>query len=491
MTTSPPSLERRVRAVNDAPVRSGADFVLYWMISTRRLDRNAGLERAVAWARELGLPLLIFEALRGGYRWASPRLHHFCIQGMAEHEARLRDGRVGYLPFVEREPDEGRGLLEALAAHSSVVVTDDFPSFFLPRMVAAAGGKLQVRLEAADSNTILPLSVPDRSFNTAYSFRRYLQKTLPDHLGNGPVEHPLVGDPLPPFPGLPDEVTTKWRPATPEELADPDRLTSRLPLDRAVGPIPLQGGSRPARDRLSRFLDEGLPGYAEGRNHPDRDHGSGLSPYLHWGHISPHEVVQTLLEREGWTPDNIPEKAHGKREGWWGLSVDAEAFLDQITTWREMGYVTAWRETDHETWDSLPEWARKTLLEHADDPRPHLYDRDELEEARTGDPLWNAAQRQLRREGVIHNYLRMLWAKKILEWSPHPREALARTLEMNNRWSIDGRNPNSTSGVFWTFGRYDRGWPERAVFGKVRSMTSDSTRRKVELKDYLKRFGRP
>ncbi|TVR62658.1 MAG: deoxyribodipyrimidine photolyase [Gemmatimonadales bacterium] len=490
MIKSRPALETRIRAVNQAPVRPGAEFVLYWMIATRRLDRNAGLERAVAWARDLGLPLLVFEALRSGYRWASPRFHHFCIQGMAEHEARLRDTQVGYLPYVERRPDEGKGLLEALAARAAVVVTDDFPSFFIPRMVAAAGAKLPVRLEAADSNGILPLSVPDRSFTTAYSFRRYLQKTLPHHLGEGPVEHPLVGDPLRPFAGLPEELTTRWRGASTDELADPQGLTTALPLDREVGPVSLQGGSGPARKRLTRFLDVGLPGYAQGRNHPDRDHGSGLSPYLHWGHISAHEVLEAVLEREGWSPDHIPEKAHGKREGWWGLSADAEAFLDQITTWREMGYVTAWREPDHETWESLPGWARETLLEHAADQRPHLYQRDELEEARTHDSLWNAAQRQLRREGIIHNYLRMLWAKKILEWSPHPRDALFRTLEMNNRWSLDGRNPNSTSGVFWTFGRYDRGWPERAVYGKVRSMTSDSTRRKVELKDYLKQFGR-
>ncbi len=490
MLNPPPSVRQRLRPVNEAPVKEGSDFVLYWMIATRRLDRNAALERAVAWARHLDRPLLILEALRAGYRWASPRFHHFCIQGMAEHEARLREGRAGYYPYVERDLDDGRGLLEALADRAAVVVTDDFPSFFLPRMVEAAGRKLPVRLEALDSNGILPLAVPDRSFTTAYSFRRYLQKTLPDHLGDGPTEQPLKGDPLPVFPGVPEAIAQRWPAATPDELADPEGLSRRLPLDREVMAVAAQGGTGPARERLTRFLDQGLSGYAQGRNHPDRDHGSGLSPYLHWGHISAHEVLEAVLDREGWSPDRIPEKAHGKREGWWGLSTDAEAFLDQITTWREMGFVTAWREPDHESWDSLPEWARQTLLEHADDERPHLYDRDQLEEARTADPLWNAAQRQLRQEGVIHNYLRMLWAKKILEWSPHPTEALTRTLEMNNRWSLDGRDPNSTSGVFWTFGRYDRGWPERSVFGKVRSMTSQSTRRKVDLNDYLERYGR-
>ena len=157
-------------------------------------------------------------------------------------------------------------------------------------------------------------------------------------------------------------------------------------------------------------------------------------------------------------------------------------------TWRELGYVFCARRADYASFDSLPEWALATLSAHARDPRPQLYTTAEFQAAATHDPLWNAAQRQLLRQGRIHNYLRMLWGKKILEWSPSPRAALDTLIELNNRFALDGRNPNSYSGLFWTLGRFDRPWPERAVFGSVRCMTSDSTARKLDVEPYLRRF---
>ncbi|CAN5696105.1 deoxyribodipyrimidine photolyase [soil metagenome] len=532
----------RIRALNDAPVRGRQNapresdsprYVLYWMTSFRRLEWNHALERSVDWARHLGLPLLVFEPLRIGYRWASVRHHRFCLDGMREHAARLQGQRTGYYPYVEPSPDAGEGLLEALAARAALVVTDDAPIFFLPRMRAAAAPRLPVRLEAVDSNGILPLAQPGRDFTTAFSFRIHLHKTLPEWLEEGPAEHPLAGDPLPEFggadlgalnsgaslsgashsgtsgsgdahaspldrlrAGVGADIVDRWPPASPELLHDP-ALTS-LPLDRAVPPVPFAGGRAEASRRLARFVDGGLTGYATSRNHPDRAHATGLSPHLHWGHVSSHEIVHAVLDREGWTPAGVAgaagdRKPDGRRSGWWGLGADAEAFLDQVITWRELGFNGAWRSAeagvDPEAYDTLPGWARETLAEHEEDPRPHVYTRGEFEEARTHDPLWNAAQRELRQEGTIHNYLRMLWGKKILEWSETPRDALATMIELNHRWGVDGRDPNSTSGIMWTLGRYDRGWPERAIYGKVRSMTSDSTRRKVELKGYLARFG--
>ena len=171
------------------------------------------------------------------------------------------------------------------------------------------------------------------------------------------------------------------------------------------------------------------------------------------------------------------------------MSEASEAFIDELITWREIGFNYCAREPVPDDYETLPEWARETLAEHEEDPRPYRYSLEEFEEAETHDELWNAAQSELRREGTIHNYLRMLWGKKILEWSDTPREALQTMIHLNNRWAVDGRDPNSYSGIMWTLGRYDRGWPERAVFGKVRSMTSDSTRRKVSLKKYLEEFG--
>jgi deoxyribodipyrimidine photo-lyase len=173
------------------------------------------------------------------------------------------------------------------------------------------------------------------------------------------------------------------------------------------------------------------------------------------------------------------------------MSPAAEKFLDEAVTWREVGYNMAAHREDFERYESLPEWARATLGKHERDPRPHLYSREEFEAAATHDEIWNAAQGQLREEGRIHNYLRMLWGKKVLHWSASPREALETLIDLNNKYALDGRDPNSYSGIFWCLGRYDRPWPpERPVFGTVRYMSSESMRRKLKVDGYVKRWAR-
>ncbi len=172
------------------------------------------------------------------------------------------------------------------------------------------------------------------------------------------------------------------------------------------------------------------------------------------------------------------------------MAASAEAFLDQLVTWRELGYNMCVHRPDYDRYESLPDWARATLELHAPDRRDPTYTLDQFAAAETHDPVWNAAQRQLVRDGALHNYLRMLWGKKILEWTESPREALDVMIELNNRYALDGRDPNSYSGIFWMLGRYDRAWgPERPIFGKIRYMSSDSTIRKLKMKQYLERYG--
>jgi deoxyribodipyrimidine photo-lyase len=310
------------------------------MIGFRRVGWNFALQRAAEWARRLGRPLVVFEALRAGHRWASDRFHRFVLEGMADHAGRLARSEALYYPYVE-----------------------------------AAPGALLVR-------------------------------------------------------------------------------------------------------------------YAEARGAPENDATSRLSPYLHWGSVSIHQVFAAVAAAERWTPDRLGTGASGGREGWWGMSAAAEKFLDQAVTWRELGYNMAARRPDAERYESLPAWAQATLARHAADARPQVYGLAELERGATHDELWNAAQRQLVREGRIHNYLRMLWGKKVLEWSPSPPEALAALVELNNKYALDGRDPNSYSGIFWCFGRYDRPWaPERPVFGTVRYMSSQNTRRKMDVDGYIARYG--
>jgi deoxyribodipyrimidine photo-lyase len=477
----------RLARANASKPRSDGDWVLYWMIAARRVRHSHALQFAAGEAERRGVPLVVLEAIRSDYRWASDRLHRFAIDGMLANAAALDGTGVLYHPWVERSPRAGKGLLEALAARASLVVTDEFPSFFLPRMVEAAAARIDVAMVKVDSNGLLPLRAADRTYPTAYAFRRFLQRTLPDHLAWLPEEDPLTRRRLKPLSGLPDEILARW-PATPSrDLADPTFVSS-LPIDHEVAPVALRGGADAAREAIRAFVEDRLDRYADQRNDPDTDAASGLSPYLHWGHASAHEVFRAIADREGWTPGHLSGRSDGKRSGWWGMSEEAEAFLDELVTWRELGYNMTFRTTGYDAFGSLPDWARATLNDHRADPRPAVYTRDEFEQARTHDELWNAAQRQLRREGRIHNYLRMLWGKKVLEWSESPESAIDTLIHLNNRWAVDGRNPNSYSGIFWCLGRYDRPWPERAVFGKVRSMTSESTRRKYSVKGYLERF---
>ena len=480
----------RVRAANDRSVRRDGELVIYWMIGQRRVRHNFALERAVAHARSLGRPLVVLEALRCGYRWASDRLHAFVLAGMADNARRLAGAPALYHPHVEPTAGAGKGLLEALAARACVVVTDDVPGFFLPRMVAAAAGRLPILLEAVDSNGLLPLRATEAVFPTAYAFRRFLQKTLPAHLEELPLADPLAGVRLPRLTALPDEFARRWPAAGPELLAaDPGALAA-LPIDHAVGVVAgVPGGTTAAQAALARFLDGRLARYAGERNRPEEEVTSGLSPYLHFGQVGVHEVFAALVAREGWTPERLAAKANGSRAGWWGMSEAAESFLDELVTWRELGFNFASHRDDVDRYESLPAWARATLEKHAADPRPHVYRREQFADAETHDPLWNAAQRQLVGEGRIHNYLRMLWGKKILEWSPTPQAALEVMIELNNRFALDGRDPNSTSGIFWCLGRYDRPWgPERPIFGTVRYMSSANTARKAPVGAYLRRW---
>lgn len=477
----------RVRALNDQRIRERGKYVLYWMTAFRRMDWNFSLDLAVDWARELDRPLLVLEALRTDYRWASDRFHQFVLQGMRDNLEAARDSDVAYYPFVEQTPAQGKGLLAALSAEACLVVGDDFPSFFLPKMLQSAAHQLDVPLYAVDSNGLLPLRTAEKVYSRAVDFRRYLQNELPAHLETLPRERPLESHLLP-LDDLPSKLTKRW-PSFAERLERDDWDLPAFPIDHVVATVEARGGSREGKRLWKRFLDTRLDRYGEDRNVPDRHASSELSPYFHFGFFSVHEAFRDLARRDEWTPARLANKATGKREGWWGMSAQAEAFLDEVVTWRELGFNRSARVDPEEGIESLPDWARKTLSDHRRDQRSPSYSLEDLEQARTYDPLWNASQRQLVREGRIHNYLRMLWGKKILEWTESPEQALEFMIELNNKYALDGRNPNSYSGIFWVLGRYDRAWgPERPIFGKIRYMSSENTARKFPVREYLARY---
>lgn len=466
--------------------------MLYWMTAQRRATWNFALQRAVECARTLQRPLVVLEALRCDYDWASDRLHTFVLQGMADNAQRFAGTSITYYPYVEPAPGAGRGLLAALAQRACVVVGDDSPSFFLPQMQDAAARQVGVRFEVVDGNGLLPLAAVQSTAPTAFIFRRLLQRELPVHLTALPAANPLARVRLPRLRTLPRGVRRRWPAAQAAMLRAAPRQLAALPIDHTVVPVEARGGTRSAESALRRFLAHGLPRYTERRHDPLHEVHSGLSPYLHFGHIASQQVFAAVARREGWTPDRLATTASGKRAGWWGMSEPAEAFLDQLVTWRELGFTACARNSGHGRWMSLPDWARATLDAHAADARPFVYTMAAFESARTHDPLWNAMQRQLVHDGRLHSYLRMLWGKKVLEWSRTPRAALQILIELNNKYALDGRDPNSYAGILWCFGLYDRPWaPERPIFGVVRYMSSENTARKIPLRRYLEFYGEP
>ncbi|HQZ69528.1 MAG TPA: deoxyribodipyrimidine photolyase, partial [Planctomycetaceae bacterium] len=260
--------------------------------------------------------------------------------------------------------------------------------------------------------------------------RAFLQKELPAHFDQFPKADPLSGIVLPPIKSLPKEITNRWPVASATLLAGDASELAALPIDHSVPAVEQRGGAMEARRRLAKFLDQHLYGYAAGANDPDKEARSGLSPYLHFGHISPHEMFHELMSREEWSPGCLGPKTGGKREGWWGTSPGAESWLDPFITWRELGYNMSSHRDNYEDFDSLPDWAQATLDRHSNDPRLHVY-------------------------------------------------------------SLDGRNPNSYSGIFWVLGRYDRPWgPERPIFGFIRYMSSENTYKKIRVREYLSTYAR-
>ena len=477
----------RITAITNHSASNSGEYVLYWMTAMRRLRYNFGLQRAVEWANELQRPLLIFDAVRTNYRWACDRFHQFLIDGIVERSSQLSSSRAAHCAYIEPHANHGAGLMETLAKHACVIVADDYPCFFHPALYHRIASTWGCALEIVDSNTIVPMRLPDRTFTVAHSYRRYMQKVVAECMPQFPIEEPLGGLKTERLKALPGVIKKKWGCGLSGEGLSLYSDLSTLPIDHSIKPTD-RGQESEARKVLNRFLKSRLSKYEHDRNEPELQGSSWLSPHLHFGTMSSFEVFFEVAKAEDWAPKKI-SKPNGKMNGFWNMSVDAKAFIDQLMTWREIGFNMCAREPNFDRYESLPAWAQTTLADHADDPRQYVYSMEEFELARTHDDLWNAAQNQLIQEGRIHNYLRMLWGKKILHWSATPQQALKTMIHLNNKYALDGRDPNSYSGIFWVLGRYDRAWgPERPIFGKIRYMTSESTRSKFSVKNYIRKY---
>jgi len=472
----------RIRLANDRPIQTVGQYVLYWMQAYRRLTHNHALDHAIRLAVEHKVPLVVYEGLRLGYPWASARLHTFILQGMQENARRAKELGINYWPFVETPDQSGRGLLRSLAKNAVAIVTDDFPAFIVPRQIAALAPKIGCALIAVDSNSIVPLQLLGDPCAMAAHMRPRIHKAFAEAW-----PHRAAAEPE--FPAAQrkkiDPTFETWKC---KNLAE---FVAGLPIDQTVRPVDSAvGGTTPANDLLTTFLKKRLAGYADARSAPtppDEGKASELSPYLHFGHISIEQIVSAVLGKK-WTPAQLNQSNRGKREGYYCDDADVNSFLDEATTWRDVGFHWHMRRgADAASLQkSLPAWAWTTLQKHGHDSREYVYSLDEFEAAATHDEIWNAAQSELILTGRMQNYLRMLWGKKVLEWTATPDDAYRILEHLNNKYALDGRDPNSYTGILWCFGLFDRPWaPERKIFGNVRYMSSENTGRKFKLIGYL------
>lgn len=446
--------EERVRPLNDADARRGA-YVLYWMQGAMRVGFNHAFAYAADRADEAGTPLVVVFGLTPDYPEANARHYAFLLQGLADVRRRLAERGVR-LVALRGEPHEAA---LRLAPDAARVVVDGAvlraPREWRARFAAAA----PCLVEEVETDVVVPVeAASNKEEFAAATLRPKIRRALPRFLAPLAERRPRrssLGLDLPR-----DEV----------DLDDVAGTLDALGADRSVPPIDdLEGGETAAEERLEEFLARGLGRYAERRNDPSlEDATSGLSPYLHFGQISPLRAALAVRARRG---------------------AGAEAFFEQLVVRRELSFNFCRFNPRCDRWEGLPAWCRGVLGAHAADPRPALYSFDELERAATHDPAWNAAQRQMVRSGTMHNYMRMYWGKKILEWSRTPEEGFAAALALNDKWQLDGRDPNSFAGVAWCFGKHDRPWGERPVFGKVRSMTAAGLARKFDMAPYLERWG--
>jgi len=444
----------RIRSLSEQAAPQGTGPVVYWMRRDQRAADNWALLHAADLARGRGAPLIVLFALAPALPGATLRHDDFMLRGLAETEAGLRQANI---PLVLRLGDPAAavpGFLNRIRA--AACVTDFDPRRAGQRGQDGVAAAYAGPLIEVDAHNVAPCVV-------ASPHRDYAAATL------RPKIHRRLAEFLEPFPDLPAfqaDNLAGWPPV------DWAAAQSSLTADPAVAPVAgIVPGSRAAMAALRAFLEDRLPVYAERRNDPNADVTSRLSPYLHFGQLAPQRAALAALAAKGRAP------------------AGADAFLEELIVRRELADNFCRYEPACDTLAALPAWARKTLADHAADPRPYLYAPQAFETAATHSALWNAAQRQLLRQGRIHGYMRMYWAKKILEWSPTPQQALATALRLNDRYALDGRDPNGVVGVQWSIGGlHDRPWAERPVFGRIRYMNERGCRRKFDVDAYIARF---
>ena len=441
---------KRVRTLKDVKTAGGP--VVYWMSRDQRAKDNWALLFAQQIAMAHKSPLAVCFCLVPSFLNATVRQYGFMLKGLEGLEKALTAKQI---PFFLLTGEPEREIPRFLAREGAGALVTDFDPLDIKRSwKAQVGAKVKIPVHEVDAHNIVPcwIASPKQEYG-AYTLR--------------PKIHRLLSEFLEPFPNL------KKHPfpyGGRKETVDWTHIWKKVKADRSVGEVGwIKAGERAAKNMLHRFLKKGLADYNRLRNDPNESGQSNLSPYLHFGQISAQRVALAVSQV--------------------GQDVQSEeAFLEELIVRRELSDNFCYYAPNYKTMDSFPSWAKLTLHDHREDRREYLYSVEQFEKAATHDPLWNAAQMEMVKRGKMHGYMRMYWAKKILEWTESPEEALHVAIYLNDKYELDGRDPNGYTGIAWSIGGvHDRAWGARPIFGKIRYMSYNGCKSKFKVDQYTEK----
>ncbi len=443
--------KERLKFLNDNPVLN-RDYVIYWMQASQRVEYNHALQYAILKANSLKKPLVVYFGLTDNFPEANLRHYYFMLEGLKEVESGLRK-LGGKFVIIKNDPEAGA---IKLSKRACLVVADRGYLKIQRSWRDEAAKKIDCQLVEVESDCVVPVEVAStkEEFSAATirpKINRCLEKYVTGLKTNRPARKSLdikIGS---------------------LSLKNIDRLVRSLDIDKKVPSSGyFHGGTNEAKRHLNNFLKRKINHFNDLRNDPSVDYLSNMSPYLHFGQISPLYIALKVMRSR---------------------SKARSAYLEELIIRRELSLNYIYYNKNYDSFEGLPNWAKKTLYEHKGDKRNYAYSLPDLENAKTHDVAWNAAQREMVITGKMHGYMRMYWGKKILEWSQTPEDAFKRALYLNNKYELDGRDPNGFTGVAWCFGKHDRAWGERKIFGKIRFMNEAGLRRKFDIDKYIKKVG--
>jgi deoxyribodipyrimidine photo-lyase len=449
-----PEFKGRVKALNDGKFNKNGKFVIYWMSQSHRANFNHSLEFAIDLSNAYRKPLLVYFPITDRYKYSNARYYKFMLDGILEAKKSIEERGIKFV--IEKVDDIKRRVVE-ISMDAFALIMDKAYLKFYRRLNQYVADKLDIPVYEVESDVCVPVEiVSDRLEPYAFGFRKKIYSIIDAFIVELKPREVKIKSVSLDF-GI-GELT----------LRDSLEILDILNIDKSVSLSPFVGGYSQARKYLEEFIERKLHKYKDFRSHPELDYQSNLSPYLHFGQISPIEVVLEVLSK------------YGKDE-------NVDSFFNELIVWRELARNFCYYNPNYNHYEGIPDWAKETLEEHKKDRREYIYTLEELENAKTHDEYWNSAQLELLKTGKMHNYMRMYWCKKIIEWTDDPKKAFDIACYLNDKYELDGRDPNGYAGISWCFGTHDRPWKERKIFGKVRYMSASGLEAKFDIKKYVEK----